>query len=137
MEVECSGVPLDSGTDVLGIALYTSEDRRVLAYVNMKNSMCSSRGTYSACVLDHADTRRTRLIMLVTDLAEGEVRVYGCNITSFRSGVDVHQVSWSLAVKLESITTRFIHVISLLIDEENDDVGLNACTVLKLAAELW
>lgn len=99
--------------------------------------MCSSRGTYSACVLDHADTRRTRLIMLVTDLAEGEVRVYGCNITSFRSGVDVHQVSWSLAVKLESITTRFIHVISLLIDEENDDVWLNACTVLKLAAKLW
>lgn len=95
--VECSGELLDSSIDILGISIFTTVSHAVVAYVNLRSGECSTSGSYSSCVIDKSDTRKTRLVVLVDDLTENQSRAYGCNVTSFRAGHS-HVVSWSISV---------------------------------------
>ena len=99
--LECTGSSLDSSVDVMSMVLYTIPQDKVLASVYTLKGECStSDGNFASCVIDAADSKKTRLRALLTDLLEGETRVYGCNVTSFRSGGRVKIITWSLVVRL-------------------------------------
>ena len=71
-----------------------------MAYVNLKDSECSTSSVYSACVIDTKDSRKTRLITLLLDWQhEEEVKEFGCDVTGFISGLEVYAVTWKLKVK--------------------------------------
>ena len=97
-EIECSGRGLGSDVDLFGMTLYTAHDSRKLAYVNLKKNECSTSRGYSACVIDRADSRNSRLVTLLLGLRELESRRVGCNITGFRSG-EAHILSWSIVIR--------------------------------------
>lgn len=101
-EMECSGASLTSDVDVFSLVIYTVSDDHVMASANVGREECSTSGSFSSCVFDPRDSRRTRLRVLVTDLSEAERRVYGCNVTVFRTGGRVKTVTWMLRVERES-----------------------------------
>ena len=96
-EVECTGQALGSDSDVLSMAIFSLADNSVLTSVNLRKNECSTTHSFSACEISH-DSRNTRLVTLVMDLREGETRVLGCNVTSFRTGGHSAIYSWSLQV---------------------------------------
>ena len=100
-EVTCTGSPLPPDTHVFALALFSLPGHRKLAYVNVASEECSTTDVYTACVIDRQDSRRSRLVALVCDLQEGDWRLYGCNVTGFRSG-DTFVTSWSLRVHYPS-----------------------------------
>lgn len=100
-EVVCSGEDLTSDLAVLSLTLFMRRNNRVLAYVSIKDGVCTTSESYSACAVDAEETRRTRLITLVTDLEYQEARTLGCNITVLRSGISWH-ASWYLVVEVPS-----------------------------------
>nr|KAG5701997.1 hypothetical protein BaRGS_015732 [Batillaria attramentaria] len=83
LEVQCSGEILDSSSDLLMLTLYstlysTSESRQILASVNLRTEKCVSSQLFASCHLNTRDPKKTKLKVLVADLAEGELRSYGC-----------------------------------------------------------
>lgn len=100
-EVECTGSGLNPDADVLTMTLYNALHNRILAYVNLNNKECSTSFLYSACVISPSDTRRSRLVALVTDLKDNEYVLLGCNISTFRSGL-LTSVSWTVTIRRES-----------------------------------
>lgn len=59
-------------------------------------------GPYSACDIDSADPRKTKLKTLVLDMTSGDVREYGCDVTKLKPGGRPKIDSWFFAVKLLS-----------------------------------
>ena len=114
-EVECSGRPLEPGSSVSSMVLYDQRDQggeRILASVNTLTGECTTGGAFSACLLHGGpagagglgrggagDSRLTRLRTLVLDLAPGDSRKYGCEVTSLRSGERSRISTWSLTVR--------------------------------------
>ena len=94
--VECSGERLDSDTDLLTMVLYHVPDKRVLATANLKSRECSTSDQFSSCVIDDRDSRSTRLRTLVLDMAEHELRHFGCNLTTFKTDGTTDIISWSI-----------------------------------------
>ena len=106
-EMECSGGSLASDVDVLSLVIYDVHDDHVVASANVGKKECSTSGSFSSCVFDPRDSRRTKLRALVTDRwgekeEEEEWRVYGCNVTVFRTGGRVRTVTWMLRVERRS-----------------------------------
>lgn len=97
-EVVCSGETLDAGWDVLSMVLYECQGHKVLATVNLRSQECSTGDSFSSCFIDNRDTRNTRISSLITDLAGGESKEYGCNITSFKSGTRAYFLSWKTTI---------------------------------------
>lgn len=95
--VECSGERLGPDTTLLAITMFAGSNNDVLAYINLRDNLCSTSAIYSACVIDVIDYRKTRLVVLVTDLRVDEPREYKCNVTSFRAGHS-HVITWTLRV---------------------------------------
>ena len=79
------------------MVLFAARSNELLAAANLKNQQCSTSKAYVACHLD-ADSRKTSLRALVDDLAEGQSRVYGCNVSAFASGMRMESFSWSITV---------------------------------------
>lgn len=100
--MECSGTTLDSETSLLGITLYLAHKDKILAYVNVRDSKCSTSVSYSACFIDDKDYRNTRLMTLVTAPGDSLPHLYSCNITGFRAG-KAYLVTWSHAVPSHSM----------------------------------
>lgn len=98
-EVECSGEALPGDTKLFSMVLYNILDRRNVAYVNRLDGECYTSLLYSACFMDTSDSRKTRLVTLVTGYRDGAPLVFGCNMSTFRMGV-AELVSWFLPVKL-------------------------------------
>lgn len=98
-EVECSGEALPGDTKLFSMVLYNILDRRNVAYVNRLDGECYTSVLYSACFMDTSDSRKTRLVTLVTGYRDGAPLVFGCNMSTFRMGV-AELVSWFLPVKL-------------------------------------
>lgn len=83
--------------------LYHVTSGQVLARANVAKRECTTRGQFGSCDLEAADSRRSRLSVLVDDLEEGEWREYGCNISMVRpAGLRVELQSWSLPVQRSS-----------------------------------
>lgn len=102
LEVECSGEGLPADTDLTSIALYSADDdvdHHVIASVNLVHDRCLCASGFAACHLDRGDSRRTRLRVLVQDLARGDSRVYGCDVSTFKPGERPQFVSWKLRVQ--------------------------------------
>lgn len=97
-EIECTGKTLLSDTTLLAMTLFREKDSKLLAYLNLQDNQCSTFDVYSACVIDSAESRRTRITSLVTELTKEESSMYRCNITAFRSG-KTYLVSWSTPVR--------------------------------------
>ena len=95
-EVECSGEKLAADTDLLTMVLYHVPDKRVLATANLKRKECSTSDQFSSCLINDRDSHRTRLSTLVLDLAERELRHYGCNLTTFKTDGTTDIISWSI-----------------------------------------
>ncbi|KAK7488919.1 hypothetical protein BaRGS_00019876, partial [Batillaria attramentaria] len=99
-EIECTGDGLSSDADVFAMTLFAVEDGQILASVNLKSSQCSTSHSYSACVINHNNSRKSRLITLAVDAEETDRKTYGCNVSSFRSGL-VQSLSWSIPVEID------------------------------------
>ena len=98
----------------MSMVLYTIPQDKVLASVYTLKGECStSDGNFASCVIDAADSKKTTIKALLTDLLEGEMRVYGCNVTSFRSGGRVKIITWSLVLRISGK-----HNIRFFIDVE-------------------
>ncbi|KAL8577601.1 hypothetical protein ACOMHN_036792 [Nucella lapillus] len=116
-QVECSGQGLSPDSDVFSLTLFSlprkltssfaattsasaslanQKNGSILAFVNLKNNECSTTSSYSACVVDHKESQRSRVVSLVMDVEEGDTVWLGCNVSWFRSGV-FDSVTWRLA----------------------------------------
>lgn len=100
-QVECSGHVLEPDVTLFGMTLFAGANHDVLAYVNLRDKECATSRVYSACVIDGSDYRKTKLMALVLDLRDDESRMYGCNVTSLKSGKG-HIISWSIHLRLTS-----------------------------------
>ena len=98
-EVECWGGHLKTEVKLVSLKLYTISDNSVLAYLNTLTHECITHGAYSSCSIDTVTSRRSRLKVLVADLAEGESRGYGCKASSFRSGEEPKTDTWSIVIR--------------------------------------
>ena len=97
-EIQCSGENLPQGSDLMAMVLFEANSNSILAAANLRKMECSTSDRYVACHLDDTDTRKSRLMALVDDLAEGQSRVYGCNVSAFASGMQIELFSWSITV---------------------------------------
>lgn len=113
-EVTCSGETLDSDINIYAMALFTLPSSRVLAFVDLKDNVCSTSSEFSACNIDVTDSHKTRLITLVQNLEFGEWREYGCNITSLRLG-RAYLVSWRIGVTAQSTFNVLQFCVSIII----------------------
>lgn len=107
-ELDCSGRSLDGDSDLLTLVLYLPDSDRVLASVNLKNSECYTSSLFSACFIDRSNWRASRLKTLLTDLPEGQTRVFACNATSFRSDGRLTTVTWRSTVVKRSEYILFV-----------------------------
>ena len=99
-EVECSAESLPPDSDVMSMVLFHDDlDKTVLAAVNLKKEECSTAEKFVSCEIVPSDCRRSKLKALVDDLAEGQSRVYGCNVSALISGVRMQTFSWSVTVR--------------------------------------
>ncbi|KAK7488914.1 hypothetical protein BaRGS_00019871, partial [Batillaria attramentaria] len=100
-EVECSGEKLRPELKVVSLRLFKLPGQSLLAYIDHLDNECSTYGEFASCVIDKSDRRKSRLRTLVSDLQEGESRVYGCNATTTNPFGEVHVSTWSILVLLE------------------------------------
>lgn len=101
-ELECSGSSLPTDADILTIVIYVVRNDHVIASANVGKEECSTSGSFSSCVFHPQDTRGAQLRTLITDPpTEEEYRVYGCNVTSFKTGGRLNTVTWMTRVERE------------------------------------
>lgn len=116
--VVCSGASLEADVDVMAMVLYRVADDRVLAYVNQAKQECTTSELFVSCDVDTTDSKRSRLSVLISDLAEGETRTLGCNISTIAAGGRFRTLSWRIVLRQaskdqhrKSTTTFFIFFI--------------------------
>lgn len=100
LAVECSGEALDSNTVLLTMTLYSPahDVNSRLASLSYVQTKCLTYRTFTSCLLDPRDSRKTRLQVLVMDMEEGESRTFGCTI-GYETNGWTQSVSWSLVVR--------------------------------------
>ncbi|KAK7490259.1 hypothetical protein BaRGS_00018420 [Batillaria attramentaria] len=100
LEVECSGSTLSGDADPLSMALFekTRGQDRVLATLNLKNKECSTTDVFTSCVIDEKNSRKSSVKVLLLGLSQKETRVYGCDVTTLKSGDRPAITSWLLNV---------------------------------------
>ena len=97
-EVECWGGSLEPEVKLLSLQLYTLPERTVLASLNVITKNCVTFGDYASCFIDGNDTHKSRLRILVYDLAEGEREEFGCTAISLKSLGNTKTLNWSIYV---------------------------------------
>ena len=98
-ELQCTGTTLSADSDLVYMVLFKQSSKDVLAFVNPRKGECSTSEEYVSCAVDDADTRKSTLRALISDVNEGESRAYGCNVTAIVSGGLLKTISWSLTVR--------------------------------------
>ena len=101
-EVECTTGSLQAEVKVFSLKMFAEPDNSMLAHVNPVTNECIMFGEFSSCVVDASNTRNARLKVLVSDLAAGESRRYGCTASSFGPFGETNVVTWSVTVKRDS-----------------------------------
>ena len=98
-EVDCSARALDSTAQVLSMSLFTKHDDRIVASANVAAESCLTAGLFVSCLIDEADSRKTRLRALIVNPSAGEEAVqFGCNVTTFVGGGRINIRSWFISV---------------------------------------
>ncbi|XP_025102308.1 uncharacterized protein LOC112568945 isoform X2 [Pomacea canaliculata] len=105
--VVCSGASLEADVDVMAMVLYRVADDRVLAYVNQAKQECTTSELFVSCDVDTTDSKRSRLSVLISDLAEGETRTLGCNISTIAAGGRFRTLSWRIVLRQASLTSNY------------------------------
>jgi hypothetical protein len=82
---------------------FTSHSSRILAVANLKQGSCTTSKAFVSCRLDRGDARRSSVRALLSDLDEGEMREYGCNLTSLDTMGQTRVVTWSVVVSRSSM----------------------------------
>lgn len=113
-EVECSGGHLDSDVNILFLKLMEESNSSILAYANPMKKECLTFGEFSSCFLDTTDTRKSRLRVLVSDLAVGQTRMYGCVVSSWKSLGVTETLKWSIAVTGQRKSQQNCSLITVL-----------------------
>ena len=101
-EVECSGTSLKPEVKLLSLQIHRLLDRKALASLNIYLDACVTLGDFSSCFIDNEDTHKSRLKVLVDDLAEGESRGYGCTVVTVQSFGSPKTSNWTLYVRRNS-----------------------------------
>ena len=97
-QIQCSGESLPLDADVMFVLLYEVTSRNVLATMTVSKGECTTSEAYVSCDMLDGDSRKSSLCALISDLAEGQSRVYGCNLTALISRSSVRTFSWSITV---------------------------------------
>ncbi|XP_025099971.1 uncharacterized protein LOC112567494 [Pomacea canaliculata] len=108
LQVQCSGETLDADENLLSMALYTLADEVVVVSVDLSSQECTTRGAFSACIIDKQDSRRTAIRTLVQDLPQDGSREYGCDVTSVKPGGRTRIQTWSYTLHNESMYMAFV-----------------------------
>lgn len=93
---------MEAGVRLMSLKLFRVADGAVLAFVNPLVNECITFEEFSSCYTNLGDSRKTFLRVLVSDLAEGETRMYGCVATTVRSFDTTQQHTWNISIYLES-----------------------------------
>lgn len=78
--------------------VYQVPSSRVLASFSYYKRECWNSDYFVSCVIDEADSRLSRLAILVADLPEGSSRAYGCNVSTMAPGGVLRVLSWRVDV---------------------------------------
>ncbi|XP_025101727.1 uncharacterized protein LOC112568586 isoform X15 [Pomacea canaliculata] len=105
LEVECSGTTLQAEVKLLSLRLFYVENSTVLAHVNPLTNECKTFEEFSSCVIDTADTRNSKVRVLVSEMEEDESRQYGCTATSFGDLGHPYIFDWFITVTRPKTTT--------------------------------
>lgn len=97
-EVVCTCEQLSPDIDVLFMMVYKVPSTRVLASFSYYKRECWNSDYFVSCVIDEADSRMSRLAILVADLPEGSSRAYGCNVSTMAPGGVLRVLSWRVDV---------------------------------------
>ena len=81
------------------VLLYEVTSKKILATMNMNKKECTTSEDYVSCDVFDGDSKKSTLSALISDLAEGQSRVYGCNLTALMSRSSVQTFSWSITVQ--------------------------------------
>lgn len=106
-EVECWGGNLEADVSLLTLKLFDVSDDTIVAFLKHFSSECTAYGEFASCAIDAADTRRSKLRVLVADLAENETRIYGC-VASVLRGTETEKITWKLPITLSRKFTRIL-----------------------------
>ena len=100
-EIRCSGETLPQDTDVIVVLLYevSGGSSSLLGTMNVNKGDCTTSDDYASCYVSDGDSRQSSLSVLISDLAEGQSRVYGCNVTALLSRIHTRVYSWSVTVR--------------------------------------
>ena len=101
-EVECSGGGLKPEVTLLSLQMHRLSDSQTLASLNVFLKTCVTVSSYSSCAIDSGDTHRSRLRVLVDDLAEGESRGYGCTVNTVQSVGNPVTLNWTIHIRRDS-----------------------------------
>ena len=101
-EVECSGGSLKPEVTLLSLQMHRLSDSKTLASLNVFLKTCVTLSSYSSCVIDNGDTHKSRLRVLVDDLAEGESRGYGCTVNTVKSVGNPVTLNWTIHIRRNS-----------------------------------
>ena len=101
-EVECWGGHLDPEVKLLSLKMYTIPEQKVLAYLFLVSKECMTYSEYSSCFIDESDPRKSGLRVLVSDLAAGERRMYGCEADRVKYLERTKTTVWSILLERNS-----------------------------------
>ncbi|XP_076457959.1 uncharacterized protein LOC143291754 isoform X4 [Babylonia areolata] len=104
-ELECSVEGLPSGSNLYAMFIYERHRERILSSVDVQNRQCSTSEYFNSCVIDSRDPRKSKLRLVISDLAWGERREYGCNASIKTSEGRLKVETWFLTVSLSRTTT--------------------------------
>ncbi|PVD27099.1 hypothetical protein C0Q70_12250 [Pomacea canaliculata] len=108
---------------LLRLTLYLLESKKVVAFLNLKDNVCTTSESYSACLINPSVSRDARLLTLVTDLVLDEWRQYGCNVTIFK-GAQTHVLVWSTRVQRQRTYVVPIKIVLTALGSDVTVVGL-------------
>ena len=98
-EVECWGGTLSANVKLMSLQMYALPESTVLASLNVYTNNCMTFGEFSSCVINPADSHKSKVRLLVHDLDDGESRQYGCTATILNALGNAKTRTWTSPVR--------------------------------------
>lgn len=114
-EVTCDSDSLPPELDTFSIVLFRVGSDKVLGHANLKKRECSTADSFVSCTVAEGDTKNNNIRILISDLADGESLVFGCNLTAMTSGGIIRYFTWTHRLTHSSKMTLVRVPASLLV----------------------
>lgn len=114
-EVTCDSDALPPELDTFSIVLFRVGSDKVLGHANLKKRECSTADSFVSCTVAEGDTKNNDIRILISDLADGESLVFGCNLTAMTSGGIIRYFTWTHRLTHSSKMTLVRVPASLLV----------------------